>query len=209
MGEKNEKLGATIENCRHKIQSVRYSLFLIESEIKKPLPINGTLPITLKETEFLNDVVLFEFESFLFQVYSSLDILICLVAMFYPCLNYDENGKALESYQYGFKGDKMDGAGGKTIKILRKGNENDLAEFLKKRVDLWIKEVHRLRNDVAHRTKIQKMQLFTLNNETGNIIYPSLDGKDLLEYCLTTQQSLLNLFRDISKDFLLPRVKLL
>jgi hypothetical protein len=103
----------------------------------------------------------------------------------------------------------MDGAGGKTIKILRKGNENDLAEFLKKRVDLWIKEVHRLRNDVAHRTKIQKMQLFTLNNETGNIIYPSLDGKDLLEYCLTTQQSLLNLFRDISKDFLLPRVKLL
>lgn len=206
-GEKIKKLEIAIENCRHKSQSVRYSLSLIENEINNPLFPNGVLPITLGETEFLNDVVLFEFESFLFQIYSSLDILIYLIALFYPCLNYDKNGKALQSHQYGFKGDK-NVAGGRIIKKLEETGENDLANFFNDRVKLWIQDVHRLRNDVAHRSKIQKMQLFTRNNITGNVTRPSFeDGRDLLEYCLLTQQNLITLFRDISKDFLLPKAK--
>ena len=195
-----DNFNVAIENCRHKMQAVRYSFSLIKNEIKNPVfPIYKALPINLSETEYINDVILFELESFLLQVYSSLDVLIHLLKIFYPCLDNEKE------HLIGFKG-KGDKAGGKTIEILQKnGGEKEkvLADFFEKEVNAWIQEVRDLRNMVAHKSKVHGIQLFVLDNKKNILHLPILpNGKEVFAYCNDTQQNLFSLFQKISKDFL-------
>lgn len=201
-----DNLNAAIDNCRHKVQAIRYSLSLIESEIKNPiLPNYKGLPMNLSETEFINDVIIFELESFLLQVYSSLDVLVHLLKIFYPCLSDNKE------HRIGFKGGKSGKAGGKTIEILRdnKGEkEKLLADFFEKEVYLWIQGVYDLRNKIAHRSKIHGLQLFVLDNQRKILHTPRLpDGKDVLVYCNDIHQKLLSMFKNVSHDFLLPHAE--
>lgn len=197
--EKIDGLNIAIENCRHKIQSIRYSLSLIENEIKNPIfPVYERLPINLSETEFINDVILFEFESFLMQVCSSLDVLIHLLKIFYPCLDNEHE------WLIGFKGNKG-GAGRKTICILRKnGNENakKLADLFETEVIEWIEDIYKLRNIVAHQSKVNGLQLFIIDNKNKILHRPQLQtGMDVLDYCAKTQKNLTSLFKKISMNF--------
>ena len=198
--EKIHNLEIAIENCRHKIQAVRYSFSLIKNEIENPIfPVYERLPMNLSETEYINDVILFEFESFLMQVYSSLDVLIHLLTIFYPCLNNKDE------WLIGFKG-KDGRAGGKTIKVLHEDKgvkEEQLATFFENVVTLWIQDVHDLRNTVAHQSKVNNLQLFVLDNTNKILHRPQLpDGKDILKYCDEIQEKLLSLFKKVSTDFI-------
>lgn len=195
-----DDLNIAIENCQHKMQAVRYSFSLIEGEIKNPtLPNYKTMPISLSETEFSNDVVLFEFESFLLQVYSSFDVLIHLLKIFYPCLGNEKE------HRVGFKG-KNKNAGGKTIEILQEsGGEKEklLANLFEKEVSAWIQEVYDLRNMVAHKSKVHGIQLFVLDNKKNILHSPILpNGKEVLAYCDDTQKKLFSLFQEISKNYI-------
>ncbi len=201
--KKMNNLDIAIENCRHKMQAVNYSFSLIENEIKNLVPpVYEKLPMNLSETEFINDVILFEFESFLMQVYSSLDVLIHLLKIFYPCLDGEE-------WIIGFRGGQK--AGEKTIASLRasKGvKERKLADLFETEIDNWIDEVHKLRNMVAHRSKVYSLQLFVLDNRKKILRNPQLpSGTDMFEYCKMIKGNLLSLFKKISLDFL-PHVSL-
>lgn len=194
-----DEIHEAISNCRHKIQAVNYSLSVIDSEIKLP-PIIGqrVLPIQLDETEFLDDVILFEFESFLFQIMSTLDVFAYLLMLFYPSLNSG-------SGRIGFKGEK--GRACKATTKILKTESQELATYIDDQVDVWIQRVYDLRNTVVHKSKVHSLQMFLIDQ---NGIHPptlSDDGMDLLLFCKDTYDHLKKFLLDIENDFLLPQSK--
>lgn len=187
-----------IENCRHKIQAVNYSLSLIHSEIKLP-PIIGqkTVPINLDETEFLDDVILFEFEAFLLQVFSTLDVFVHLLRLFYPVLDSEKENRI------GFNGENGR-AGQKTINDL-KIKDPALADYINNQVDLWIQKVYDLRNKIAHRSKAHDLQMFLIDKNGIHMPKLSDDEIDLLSFCQLTYNNLKEFLFHIEKSFLLEK----
>lgn len=184
-----------IKNCRHKIQAIKYGISLIDSEMKNPPMIGRVrLPIHLDETEFLDDVILFEFESFLFQIISTLDVFAHLLALFYPSIN---------SKKIGFKG-KDDRACKATTELL-KTEDPRIAIYIDAQVDLWIQRVYDLRNTVVHKSRVHSLQMFLINQDGIHAPTLSDDGIDLLLFCKDTYAHLKKFLLDIENDFLLPQ----
>ncbi|MFC1644947.1 hypothetical protein ACFL08_02900 [Patescibacteria group bacterium] len=193
------EFGEAIENCRHKIRAINYNISLIKSEIENPpIPQFESFSMNLDKKEFLDDVVLFEFESFLFQVISSLDVFVYLLKLFYPTLN---SGRENE---IGFKGMKKK-AGKKTVKILRKAGEVDLANYIEGQSREWIQKVYDLRNTVVHRSKVQDLQMFLI--EDNGVAAPKLldSETDLLEYCEEVYEKFKVFLNTIESDYLLGK----
>lgn len=192
-----QEIQEAIENCRHKIRAVKYNMALIESEIKLP-PIIGqkVVPIDLEETEFLNDVVLFEFESLLFQVMSSLDVFVHLLKLFYPALD------SKNEYQVGFKG-KEGRAGKRTVESLQVQSP-ELAAYIDGQVTLWIQRIYNLRNIAVHRSKVHSLQMFLIDERGIHMPTLSDDGTDLLTFCNSTYELLKDFLLTSENDFLLP-----
>ena len=191
--------GEAIENCRHKIQAVNYSVSLIESEIKNPpIPNYQSLPINLDETEFFDDVILFEFESFLFQISSTLDVFVHLLVLFYPAL-YSE-----KKYKIGFKG--KDGiAGKKTAILLKESGELKLARYIEKQTDAWIQKIYDLRNGAMHQSKVKDLQMFLIDKNGLHVPKLSNGGIDLLVYCRDAYKNLKVFLNFIESNFLLVK----
>jgi hypothetical protein len=191
-----KEFSEAIENCRHKIQAINYNISLIESEINNPpIPQFESLPADLDEKEFLNDVVLFEFESFLFQIASSLDVLVHLLKLFYPILNNKE-------HKIGFNG-KLGIAGKETVNILRNSGEKKLADYIESQVETWIQKVYDLRNMVAHRSRVYSLQMFLIDKNGLSAPRFSNSEISLLEYCKETYGNLKKFLNCIENDFLL------
>ena len=196
--ERWKNIQDSLANCRHKIQAINYSLSLINSEVKFP-PIIGqnVVPINLNETEFLDDVILFEFESFLLQVMSTLDVFVHLLRLFYPALD------SKDEHTIGFNGLKGR-AGKKTTNVLRK-QDSKLADYIDNQVDLWIQNVYSLRNITAHRSKVSNLQMFLIDKH--GIHAPKFlgDQVDLLDFCQNTYNQLKTFLTHIEESFLLPK----
>ena len=192
----SEKFQKYLENLRYKARSIMYSISLIEQEILTPPILNMTLPIKLAETEFLSDVVVYEFESFLFQVYSALDIFAGFLGLFYENLWGKKNPSFLSD------GNKKAGYG------LAKGldsKEPHLANYIRKQSGIWIQDVHDLRNRVAHNEKLGELQLFLLKEDGLHPPVISSGGPDLLAYCKDTLLSFNNFIQHIENNFLLSK----
>lgn len=195
-----KKFIEAVENCRHKIQAINYSISLIESEIKNPPIPQFKLPMDLEEKEFFDDVVLFEFESFLFQILSSLDVFVHLLKLFYPTLDLKDE------YIIGFKGKK--GVAGKgTIDVLRAVSEVDLANYVDDEVKKWIQVAYDLRNKIVHHSKVKNLQMFLIDKNGLNAPKFSDSGNDLMEYCIETYENLKKFINIIEKNFLLAKAE--
>jgi len=193
-----------VENCRHKIQAINYSISLIESEIKNPPIPQFKMPMDLEEKEFFDDVVLFEFESFLFQVLSSLDVFVHLLKLFYPILDLKDE------YRIGFKGKKVNnkGVAGKgTSDALRGAEEVGLADYIDNEVEKWIQEVYDLRNIVVHQSKVRNLQMFLIDKNRLNAPKFSDSEIGLLEYCKETYENLKKFLNTIEENFLLAKAE--
>jgi len=195
-----KEFSEAVENCRHKIQAINYSISLIESEIKNPPIPQFKLPMNLEEKEFFDDVVLFEFESFLFQILSSMDFFVHLLKMFYPILDLKDE------YRIGFKGKK--GVSGKgTSDALRGVGEVELPDYMDKEVGRWVQMVYNLRNKVTHYSKVQNLQMFLLDKNGINVPKFSDSGVGLVDYCKSTYENLKNFLNTIENNFLLSKTE--
>lgn len=190
----------SIANCRHKIQAINYSLSLINSEVRIP-PIIGqnVVPIDLDETEFLDDVVLFEFESFLLQVMSTLDVFVHLLKLFYPVLD------SKHEHKIGFNGLKGR-AGKKTTDDLRE-QDSKLADYIDGQVGSWIQNVYSLRNTAAHRSRVTDLQMFLIDKHGIHAPRFLEDQVELLDFCQNTYNQLKTFLTHIEESFLLPKAE--
>jgi len=195
-----KEFSEAVENCRHKIQAVNYNVSLIESEIKNPPIPQFKLPMDLDRKEFFDDVVLFEFESFLFQVLSTLDVFVHLLKLFYPVLDNEKK------HLVGFNGDRGV-AGKKTENSLRNSGELIFANYIEEQVKTWIQEISDLRNISMHRSKVQNLQMFLIDKNGLHIPKFSNSGKDLLGYCTETYKNLKNFINHIEENFLLVKAE--
>ncbi|NCU42480.1 MAG: hypothetical protein EOM19_07250 [Candidatus Moranbacteria bacterium] len=148
----------------------------------------------LDETEFLDDVLLFEFETFLFQVQSTLDIFFHFLELFYPSID-----------SIGFKGERGC-AGKKTIKTIKKDDEH-IAVYIKGEVSLWIQRLYDLRNRVAHRERVKEMEMFLIDNEGIHLPKIKDHDMDILSYCEETYENLKKFIFHIEEAFLLKKAK--
>ncbi|KKP68980.1 MAG: hypothetical protein UR66_C0002G0037 [Candidatus Moranbacteria bacterium GW2011_GWE1_35_17] len=197
-----KEFSEAIENCRHKIQAINYSISLIESEIKNPPIPRFKLLMDLEEKEFFDDIVLFEFESFLFQILSFMDVFVHLLKLFYPVLN------SKDKYRIGFKGRGVEGrgvAGKGTSDALRGAGEVELADYIDDEVEKWIQVIYDLRNEIVHHSRVRNLQMFLIGKNGLNAPKFSDNGMDLLEYCKNTYENLKIFLNNIDNDFLFSK----
>lgn len=136
---KNKRLLEKLVDCRHKLYAVKYHLLTIKNEIKERVDEfkkNHSAGAGIAfETE--NPRLVYETEAFLFQVKSSLDILVQGLGSIIPPLNS----------MHSFKSKKIDGvehSGGSVITALKTNGFVSLGELFEiNRVD-WIQELFRL-----------------------------------------------------------------
>jgi hypothetical protein len=145
--------------------------------------------------EFQDDRLIYEVEAFLFQVKSNLDMIVQVLALFYPVLKSKNADKP-----DGFDG--QDGlAGYKTIEKLSTAGVMRVVTYLKGEVDNWIQEMVDLRNTVTHKKQLENYQSFLkieMSSSTGEIktpLMPSGQGVDM--YCQSVFDKLLDFYRTI------------
>ena len=196
----SDKFQKYLENLRYKIRSITYSIALLEEEINSPPILNMTLPIKLDETEFLSDVIVFEFEAFLFQIYSALDIFSGLLGLLYENL-WDEKDRP------SFLPKNRKAGYGLAEKLST--SEPNLAQYIREQSDIWIQNIYDLRNRIAHNEKIEELQIFLLKG--SNLYPPTISISDrksnLMAYTIDTSRSFTKLIYYIETNFLLEKSK--
>ena len=153
------------------------------------------------KTEFKNDVLIFETESFLFQVKSSLDILIQALKYIYFCL--EDTKKSYDNEDFKVCDDD------RSILIkLNKWWYNELADFFKQEYILWIKDLVEMRNTITHRSNLKNFSCFIFFCQTNFLEKPKMPSWEYTEeYCEKVYENLLNLYRKVFEDFLLIELK--
>ncbi|MFA5155583.1 MAG: hypothetical protein WC453_04070 [Patescibacteria group bacterium] len=203
----HNNLRQKVEDCFHKVRAARYSLFLIESEIGGgPSPEEMTQYSEMiksgmcPKAELINEVLINETESFIFQVRSNLDIIIQLLKHLYSYLKV--GGVDREALIFGRK------LGENTTDLMRSNGNHELAGFFDKEINEWIVKLNTLRNDISHRSGLKGFSCFVYESDSGNVVEPLMpDGEEVRKYCQTVYGKLLDLYKHIFKDYLIPEVK--
>lgn len=205
-----DELRRKVDDCRHKAAAARYSLALIENEIK-----NGPSAEDLEQysemirnkmfpkAEIMNEVLINETESFIFQVRGNLDIIVQLLKHLYV---YLEDKKVPGKDRESFKSDRRKGK--TTADLMRDNGCLDMADYFDKQIDDWIQNLNELRNDVTHRSGLSGFSCYTYESGEGKVISPQMpDGSDLNDYCHNIYKKLLDLYKHIFDNFVVPEIK--
>ena len=197
-----------VEDLYKKTKGVGYHYQLILSEIESNSDINiyinnKSVFSVYPNKHFENDIIIYELESFLFQVKSSLDILVQLLAYKYPYLT-GFNPAKISKLSFKSK-DRI--AGKETINKFVRNGRNDIGDIFDAEVKEWIQDLVTWRDTITHRSDLQGFYCFILRNpKEGEFvlqmpIMPS--GREVTEYCKVTLEKLLNLETTIIEKFLL------
>lgn len=200
------------EDCLHKVIGVRYCLLLIENEIanklsKKEIK-NYSEMIANKmcnQAELKNEVLIYETEAFLFQVKSSLDILVQLLK-YVPGYEYLDSKRDFDSESFIFdKKNKKEKEN--TVNKMIENKDTAIGNFFVQQTDEWIRELNDMRNIIAHRSGLVGFTSFVFDSGSEQIIDPQiLSGKKVEEYCSNIFKKLLALHKRIVTDFILPKL---
>lgn len=202
-----KKLKGKADDCRHKAIAVRYALALIEQEMSvcptaEDLK-NYSEMIAHKmcaEAELKNEVLIYETESFLFQVKSNLDIIIQLLKHIYPYLD-EKKGRDSESLNIR-KGDKYN-----TVDLMRSNGDIKMANFFTGQTGDWIEELNVMRNDITHRSGLPGFTSFVFKSETEEVVKPKMPNKrDVDEYCRDIFNKLLSMYKTVAEQFVLTKL---
>ena len=204
----NTKLHSKLQDCRHKMEAVWYSLLLIQNEIIhsertdiKKLKKYSSMVWMCPKTEFKNDVLIFETESFLFQIKSGLDILIQAMKYIYPCLDKHHSYDS-ESFEVDYNWTS------KTTSILRVNEQFKIADFFELEIEKWILEMINVRNIITHRSWLNWFLCFVLHEKDSILDKPKMpSGENLDEYCQHIYSNLLGLYKTIFEEFILVELK--
>ena len=138
--------------------------------------------------------LIYETESFLFQVKSNLDLLTQALGYMFPSI------KSSHTFKHSGQGEDFI-AGGKVIDSLKKENI-EIAGLLEKNRKLWIQDLVIMRNTVTHYSRLKNFHCFLeepyVGEEKVRIHYPSMpSGERVDDYCKRNYKNLLNLYKDI------------
>lgn len=186
-----------LSDCRHKQYAVKYHLLSLKEEIK----------IRVEEFEkeysagsgvyfeMQNPRLIFETEFFLFQVKSSLDILVKALGTIIPPL------KSMRSFAKK-KIDSKEHAGGKVIVALINNGFEDLGNIFESHRQEWIQELVSMRDTITHYSQLKGFHCFIEEPYKGGrevtIHYPTMpSGRRVDEYCEYISVRLLDLYKTV------------
>ncbi len=196
----NPKLQTKIHDCQHKLYAVRFHLQAIKGEIDKQY---NDFQKNYKagsgvSFEQKNPILIYETESFLFQVKSNLDLIVQALGHVVPSL------KSFHTFAHSGNPGKPDYlAGGKVIRELGKASERELQNIFENSRKTWIQEMTIWRDTITHYSQLKKFTCFIEEPYRGGdvvIHYPSMpNGEKLDDYCNKTYNNLIGLYKEVLK----------
>ena len=193
----NKGLVERLRNCRHKLYAVRYHLRTILIEIKqrveefeKEYSAGSGVYIEIE-----NPRLVFETEAFLFQVKSSLDLLVQALGRVIPPLNsmHTFKKKTIEGFEH---------AGGTVIVALNENSFEELGKIFEENRGNWIQDLVPMRDTISHYSRLKGFHCFVEEPYRGGgqvtIHYPLMpSGIRVDEYCSGTYERLLTLYETV------------
>ncbi|MFZ2226277.1 MAG: hypothetical protein WA064_02415 [Candidatus Moraniibacteriota bacterium] len=199
------------KDCEHKITAVRYALALIQDEMAQKISAREVREYSemvrngiCDEAELKNEVLIYETEAFLFQVKSSLDVLVQLLK---NMPNYEKT-LSLKGTIDRESFDMHDSLTKKsTCKKIKEAGDNTLADYLGSEIKNWIQELNIMRNEITHRSALEGFTCFIYASNTESLIEPKMpNGKEVDKYCESIYNKLLELFDKVITDFIVPKL---
>jgi hypothetical protein len=197
LSEGDSQLSQKLNDCIHKLHGVKYHLETIQKEVakrvdefRKDYSAGSGVSIEIK-----NPRLVYETEAFLYQVKSSLDLLVQALGSRIPPLTSMPT----------FKKKNVDGvkyAGGAVIDALSKNGFPALAELFEKYRSQWIQKLVDMRDTVAHYSQLRGFHCFIEEPFLGKgqitIHFPSMPtGERVDTYCEETYKNLLDLYNTV------------
>jgi hypothetical protein len=202
------------KDCEHKLTAVRYALTLIQVEIGQKISDQEVREYSemiknriCGEAELKNEVLMYETEAFLFQVKSSLDILIQLLKNI-PNYRILSSGGTTDRESFDIDSSSREKS---TVQKIREANNPALADYLEGEIDLWIRDLNKLRNEITHRSGLQGFTSFVYVSvyvsSTGSLVDPKMpDGTAVDQYCADVYTKLFALFEKVIAEFVIPKI---
>ncbi len=183
---RKKPLETKLYDCKQKMYAARFHLLALLKEInhqveefeKRPSELLGV------DRETWNPILVYETESFLFQVKSNVDLAIQAIREVMPCLI------------------KFDSAKKEVVDELRQNGETGLSEFFESQYNQWIKTLKTWRDTITHYSGLKEFRCF-LEEHQGkgaerSIHYPEIsEGIRADLYCQETYVNLYNYYRII------------
>jgi hypothetical protein len=198
--EKRPVLKSQARRLRHKLYGIKYHLqnFIdngeaIISEFKSEYKSHSGFDMVIKKNNLI-----YELESFLFQIKSALDIIAGIISMTY---NFPKNERAT-TYSKG--GDKLVKSLQNNSRIKLKDSATELSKIVLK-YKKWTSDVIDMRDDVTHFSDLEGFSCFTQydwrGSENAEIAYPSMpDGERARTYMEKTWYQVLQIVKEIMSN---------
>lgn len=198
------------KDCEHKLTAVRYALTLIQVEIGQKISDKEAREYSemikngiCSEAELKNEVLMYETEAFLFQVKSSLDILIQLLKNI-PNYKILSSGGTTDRESFDIDSSPRKKS---IVQKIREANDPTLADYLEGEIDLWIRDLNKLRKEITHRSGLQGFTSFVYVSSTGSLVDPKMpDGTAVDQYCADVYTKLFALFEKVITGFVIPKI---
>jgi hypothetical protein len=202
----NKILTERHKRLKHKLYGTKFHYDnFIEEESVRLRDFNDNYIGADHELVMINPKLLYEMESFLFQISTGLDIIVQIISILFKFKS--ENAKFEDRKQD--KINTMTDGGERIIKLLQNNvpEENKIKglELSKKisRHKMWIADTIDMRNDVTHFSDLEGFSCFIQeswknNTKFNTIYYPSMpDGKRARTYLENTWTQFLNFIEEI------------
>lgn len=193
--KENKRLSQKLIDCRHKLYAVKYHLLTLGEEIKERVAefekdYSAGSGIS---TEIENPRLVYETEAFLFQVKSSLDILVQGLGIVVPPL------KSMHSFRSKYI-DGVEHSGGTVITALKTNGFEPLGNLFETHRVAWIQELVDMRDTITHYSSLREFHCFIEEPYMGGgqltIHYPTMpNGVRVDMYCETNFENLLQLYK--------------
>jgi len=197
VSENDNQLSQKLHDCTHKLHGVKYHLETIQKEVAKRVEEfqKDYSAGSGVSTEIKNPRLVYETEAFLYQVKSSLDLLVQVLGSRIPPLASTPT----------FKKKPVDGvkhAGGAVIDALSKNGFPALAELFEKYRSQWIQKLVDMRDTATHYSQLKGFHCFIEEPFLGKgqitIHFPSMPtGERVDTYCEETYKNLLDLYNTV------------
>jgi hypothetical protein len=192
--EGDSQLSQKLHDCSHKLHGVKYHLETIRKEVIKRVEEfqKDYKAGSGVSTEIKNPRLVYETEAFLYQVKSSLDLLVQALGSRIPPL------VSMTTFR---KKGRTGPAGGVVITALSH-NFPELAGLFEKHRSQWIQNLVEMRDTVAHYSQLREFHCFIEEPFLGKgqitIHFPSMPtGERVDTYCEETYINLLDLYNTV------------
>jgi len=205
-----ENIRRKTDDCFHKAVAVRYSLSVIKQEMSNRPSADDMKNYSemiannmCEQAELKNDGLIYETEAFLFQVRTNLDILIQLLK-YVPEYRYLEDvSRSGDTEAFVFCNKKLDE---NTTNKMRANGHELIADFFDVETNEWIRELNKMRNEVAHRSGLKGFTSFVFNSGKDKVIYAQMpNGKNADDFCEEIFSRLMCLYKNVFEKFILPK----